>query len=86
MENEIIYIGAEYSNMKLEIKSLNPKKVGTFMGISSKLVIDASDVLCKLLSNIWNDEIIKRKNFPSKLKLADISPIFKKMEDGNYRH
>ena len=75
------------SNMKLEMKSLNPKKVGTFMGISSKLVIDACDVLCEPLSNIWNDEI-KRKKFPSKLKLADISSFFKKMEDvlvGNYR-
>ena len=76
------------SNMKLYIKSLNPKKVGTFMGISSKLVIDACDILCEPLSNIWNNEIIKRKKFPAKLKLADISPFFKKMEDvlvGNYR-
>ena len=51
------------SNMKLEMKSLNPKKVGTFMGISSKLVIDACDVLCEPLSNLWNDEVIKRKSF-----------------------
>ena len=42
------------SNMKLEIKSLNPK-VGTFIGISSKLVIVACVVLCGPLSDIWND-------------------------------
>ena len=51
------------------------------MGIPSKLVIDACDVLCEPLSNIWNEEIIKGKKFPSKLKFADILPIFKKLDD-----
>ena len=59
------------------------------MGIPSKLAIDACDVLCEPFSNLWKEEIIKGKKFPSKLKLADISPIFKKLDDflvGNYRH
>ena len=30
--------------------------------------------------DIWNEEIIGNKIFPGKLKLADISPIFKKLE------
>ena len=37
---------------------------------------------------IWNEEIIQDKTFPAKLKLADISPIFKKLESifvKNYR-
>ena len=58
------------SDMKLEIKSLKPKNASTFMGIPSKLVIDECDVLREPLSNIWNEEIIKGKKFPSKLKLA----------------
>ena len=73
--------------MKVEIKSLKPEKASTFMGIPSKVIIDVCDVLSEPLSNIWN-EIIKGKKFPSKLKLADISPIFKKLDDflvGNYR-
>ena len=38
--------------------------------------------------NIWNNEIVQNKKFPRKLKLADITPIFKKLETifiENYR-
>ena len=38
--------------------------------------------------NIWNKEIVQSKKFSRKLKLADISPIFKKLENilaENYR-
>ena len=38
--------------------------------------------------NIWNEEIIAHRKFPNKLKLADVSPIYKKMEaifTKNYR-
>ena len=37
---------------------------------------------------IWNEEVIQNKKFPAKLKFADISPIFKKLESifvKNYR-
>ena len=37
---------------------------------------------------IWNNEIIENKKFPSELKCADITPIFKKLEcilKKNYR-
>ena len=37
---------------------------------------------------IWNEEVIQNKKFPANLKLADISPIFKKLESifvKNYR-
>ena len=75
-------------DMRLEIKCLKSKKVGTFMGIPSKHVKDACEILCEPLSKIWNEEIIKNKKFSSKLKLADISPIFKKLQNvlvENYR-
>ena len=38
--------------------------------------------------HIWNTEIIKNKIFPTNLKVADISPIFKKEDSTlvkNYR-
>ena len=38
--------------------------------------------------NIWNTEIFQNKLFPTKLKFADISPIFKQFENilvKNYR-
>ena len=37
---------------------------------------------------IWNHEILENEKFPSKLKFADITPIFKKCEcilKENYR-
>ena len=63
-----------------EIKSLNPKKAGTFMDIPTKQLKQVCDVVCEPLSKIWNEEIIERKIFPAKLKLADISPIFKALQ------
>ena len=35
-----------------------------------------------MLQQIWNDEILKKCQFPENLKLADITPVFKK-EDKN---
>ena len=40
------------------------------------------------LLQVWNDEIIERQKFPSQLKIADLTPIFKKLEGiskKNYR-
>ena len=80
--------GVTEEDIRLEIKCLNSKKASTFMGIPTIHVKEACDILCEPLSRIWNEEMIKNKKFPSKLKLADISPIFKKLENifvGNYR-
>ena len=41
-----------------------------------------------ILAKNWNDEILLNKNFPKNLKLADVSPIFKKKDKTfveNYR-
>ena len=38
--------------------------------------------------NIWNNEIVQNRKYPTKLKLADMSPIHKKLEHiftKNYR-
>ena len=46
------------------------------------------DVVCEPLMKIWNEEVIQNRKFPAKLKLADISPIYKKLENisvENYR-
>ena len=39
----------------------------------------SSPKICnKVLTNIWNFEILENHNFPSKLKLANITPVYKK--------
>ena len=71
-----------------EIISLNRTKNGTFGNIPAKIVKDTSDICCPFLTDIWNKEIIEDKIFDSKLKLADVTPIYKKKDRtivDNYR-
>ena len=58
------------------------------MDIPTKQLKQAIDITCEPLMHIWNNEIVCTKKFPTKLKLADITPIFKKLETilvDNYR-
>ena len=48
------------------------------MNIPVKLLKQVIDVISEPLMKIWNHQVILNKTFPTKLKLADISPIFKK--------
>ena len=75
-------------DIKKEIKKLDPKKAGTFMDIPTKQLKEVCDVVSGPLTRIWNEEIIQGKVFPAKLKLADITPIFKTLKKTfvkNYR-
>ena len=38
----------------------------------------SSEICNKVLTNIWSFEILENHNFSSKLKLADITPTYKK--------
>ena len=71
-----------------EIKKLKTNKAGTFMNIPVKDLKQAANIISEPLMNIWNKEIVENKTFPTKLKLAEISPIFKKLDSilvNNYR-
>ena len=93
--NENVEVGQRFSfseviedDIRLEIMSLNSKKAGTFMNIPTKQLKQTIDIICEPLTKIWNEEIIHNMKFPMKLKLAHLSPIFKKLEnilDENYR-
>ena len=37
-----------------------------------------SNICVPALNDIWNNEIITQKSFPTNLKLADVTPVFKK--------
>ena len=50
-------------DIRLEIKCLKSKKASTFMGIPTKHVKEACEILCDPLSRIWNDEMVKSKRF-----------------------
>ena len=75
-------------DIRKEISKLDSAKNGTFKNIPTKHLKGASEICNEYLLQIWNEEIIKNGTFPEKLKLADITPIFKKEDTTqakNYR-
>ena len=77
----------ELSDVEREFQNLNVKKATTFNNIPTKVLKQNSDICCPILLNIINQNI-ESGSFPEELKLADVTPIFKK-EDAtcakNYR-
>ena len=68
------------------INSMDPTKK-TSGAIPTKIVKLANKQICKDLANCIN-ECIKQNKFPNKLKIADITPTFKKddqLDKTNYR-
>ena len=78
----------DHENILKEIINLSNIKIGTFKNIPTRHIKDVSDVCSPVLANIWNGEILLNKNFPENIKLADVTPIFKKKDKTfveNYR-
>ena len=52
------------------------------------LLTDWKDVCTPYLTRIWNNGITEKHQFPDNLKLADVTPVFKKEDRNlvNYRH
>ena len=58
------------------------------MNIPVKILKEAVDIVAKPLTDIWKFEIVTGRKFSSQLKLADITPLHKKLETikkENYR-
>ena len=69
-----------------QISALDPKKNGGC--IPTKLIIEMRHIVRQPLADIWNNELLKEKIFSGKLKLGDISALFKALEKTiktNYR-
>ena len=78
----------DVSDILKETTALNNKKNGTFGNNPTKLLKEVSDICSPALNDIWNNEIITQKCFPNNLKLADVTPVFKKEDASslkNYR-
>ena len=80
----------EVSNLDIEreISHLNTKKVGTFGNIPTKVLNESSNVCNSTPKDIWNYEILGKQNVSKNLKLADITPVYKKKDPTlveNYR-
>ena len=73
------------SEIEKELENLNPKKANTYGNIPAKHLKQTSDICSTSLHKIVN-ETINKSNFPSQLKHADISPVFKKDDATNVQN
>ena len=73
----------DVADMIAEINNLNVKKSGTFMNIPVKRLKEVVDIVAQPLTDIWKVEIVQGMKFASQLKLADITPLHKKLETIN---
>ena len=82
------FVEVDVNEMMAEVNNLNEKKSGTFMNIPIKRLKEVVDIVAQPLTDIWNVEIVSGHKFSSQLKLADITPLHKKLETAskeNYR-
>ena len=75
------------SDIELAIRILNPKKATTHKNIPPKILKSSSEPIVNVLHKLFNETITKGV-FPNNLKLADVTPVFKKddpFDKRNYR-
>ena len=81
------FIEASVSDIEKELSNLNAKKASTFKTITPKALKASTASYSEVLTKLFNNTILT-SNFPDKLKVTDVSPIFKKddpQKPKNYR-
>ena len=71
-----------------QINLINSKKNSTHSRIPFKCLKLAVNEFAPIITNIWNEELVSSSMFPESLKLADVTPVYKKSEStlvSNYR-
>ena len=84
---EFFFKEVSSNEVKKIIKSLNRKKSAINSCIPVSILIDSMDIYLPLLIDIINDSL-KRSIFSNELKLAEVIPLFKKVDPfdkGKYR-
>ena len=75
------------SDIKNEIKGLNPNKATTNNNIPPKILWQSTEIITNTLQLLFNNAILNSE-VPENLKLADVTPVFKKkdpLDKANYR-
>ena len=71
-----------------ELLSLDTSKASQYSDIPTKILRENSDIFAEFLFANYNASVVENSIFPSILKLADITPVFKKGDKvckNNYR-
>ena len=88
IDSEFFFKKISVSTMLVELRALDGKKSGTYKDIPVKILKEHEDIVVLPLTGIWNEEIVQNRKFAERLKLADITPLHKKLETilkENYR-
>ena len=88
MKTPLTFSAVSIVDIQSEIKALKTNRAFPYMNIPPKQLKELIGLISEPLQSIWNEEIVSKRKFPSELKLADLSPIFKKLETvhkENYR-
>ena len=83
----LVFTEASVSDIEKELSNLNTKKASTFKNITSKVLKASIEGCFEALTKLFNNTILT-SDFPDKLKVTDVSPIFKKddpLKSKNYR-
>ena len=75
--NTSSFTGIETDDVDKEIRTLNPKKSGTQYGYPGNILKKCANSSAPALQKLFN-EIFRTGNFLDKLKLAGITPVFRK--------
>ena len=75
----------ELGEIEKQIGKLNPRKATTSNNIPTKLLKENSDICSTVLHKLINTSITSG-TFPDQLKIADISPVFKKDDATNAKN
>ena len=87
VESKFIFDMINEDGIIHQIKNLNVNKPTTFNNIPVKIILENKDVCSPFIYKIFNDSIISGI-FPDKLKMADVTPAYKKEDPSmkeNYR-
>ena len=88
VNQDFYFSNTEARDILKETTALINKSNGTLGNILTKLLKEVSDICASALNDIWNKDIITQRSFPNNLKLADVTPVFKKEDASllkNYR-
>ena len=88
VDSEFFFKKVSLSTMVAELRALDGKKSGTYKDLPVKVLKEHEDIVALPLTEIWNEEIVQNRKFAKRLKLADITPLHKKLETiskENYR-
>ena len=78
---------ASLSDVEKELRLLNPNKAYTFKNVPPKILKESRECCSDILQKLFNNTL-SNKEFPDELKLADVTPIYKKDDPNkskNYR-